>query len=183
MGKFLKNLSKAFIEEVPGDNYDMPVDVTDVDEEVIEAVEVKLEDVDVSTLIDDIYTQNDLLDRSRSIFKVEELITSLPKEMATNTKKASVLAILGSFNLTATEIVEDGENRLNVLDSVKTKVDTDSKTAIANKEAQIEELKKNIETLAVEIINEQDKMKKSDEIILSEIEKINALIQFVGGEN
>lgn len=180
MGNFFKNIGKAFIEEVPSDNYEAPINVESVEEE---AMEVELEGVDVNTLIDDIYTQNDLFDKTRSIFKVEELITSLPKEMATNTKRASVLAILSSFNLTATEIVEDGENRLDVLDGVKAKVDTDSKIAIADKEAQIEELKKNIETLTVEIANEQEKMKKSDEIISSEIEKVKALIQFVGGEN
>ena len=178
---FLQKIGKALIEEVPTENEVMSMDMEAITIE--DVIDVELESVDTNTLINDIYTQNDLFDMSRSIFKVEELITSLPKEMTTSTKRASVLAILGSFNLTATEIVEDGENRLGILDRVKTKVDTDSKIALTDKEAQIEELKKNIETLAVEIINEQERMKKSDEIILSEIERINALIQFVGGEN
>lgn len=178
MGLF-KAIGRAFVEEVPTENYDVLVDTETVVEEVVEA---DLTGVDVNTLIDDIYTQNDLFDKSRSIFKVEELIASLPKEMATDTKKSSVLAILGSFNLTATEVVEDGEKRVGVLNSIKAKIDGDCMNAIADKEAQIEEFKKTIETLTVEISNEQDKMKASDEIILNEAAKVNNLIKFIGGE-
>ena len=176
----LKTIGKAFIEEVPTENYETSIDVTSFEEE---AVEVQLEGVDTNTLIDDIYAQNDLFDKSKSIFKVEELISSLPKEMATDTKKASVLAILSNFNLTATEISDDGEKRIDVLNGVKEKIDTDCKNAIADKEMQIENLKKTIETLTVEIANEQEVMKISDDTIANETTRIESLIKFVGGEN
>lgn len=178
---FLKNISKAFIEEVPADNYDIPIDVEVIEEEAVS--EVKIESVNASTLIGDVYTQNNLFDMSQSIFKVEELIASLPKEMATDTKKASVLAILSSFGLTATEVVDDGEKRMSVLSNVKDKIDMDCKTTISNKEIEIEDLKKAIENLTVEIANEQEKMKLSDEAILAEMSKVESLIKFVGGEN
>lgn len=179
MGLF-KTIGKAFIEEVPMENYEEPVDMNAFEEDIVEA---ELEEVDTNTLIEDIYTQNDLFDKSRSIFKVEELIASLPKEMVTDTKRASVLAILGSFNLTATEVLEDGEKRIDVLNSIKTQVDVDCQNSIVNKEAEIEELKKSIANLTVEIANEQEMMKISDEIILNEITKINNLVKFIGGEN
>lgn len=175
---FLKNL---FIEEVPNDNYDIPVDMGVIEEEM--TPEVKIESVNASTLIADVYAQNDLFDMSQSIFKVEELIASLPKEMATDTKRASVLAILGSFGLTATEVVDDGDKRISVLSGVKDKIDMDCKTTISNKEIEIEDLKKAIENLTVEIANEQEKMKLSDEAILAEMSKVENLIKFVGGEN
>lgn len=178
---FLKNLKGAFIEEVPNENYDIPMDMGMIEEEMMP--DVKIETVNASTLISDVYTQNNLFDMSQSIFKVEELIASLPKEMATDTKRASVLAILGSFNLTATDVVADGEKRMLVLDGVKNKIDTDCKTTIANKEIEIEDLKKAIENLTVEIANEQEKMKLSDEAIVAEMSKIENLIKFVGGEN
>lgn len=179
MGLF-KAIGKAFVEEVPVENYEESMDMNVFEEDVVEA---ELEEVDTNTLIEDIYTQNDLFDKSRSIFKVEELIASLPKEMVTDTKRASVLAILGSFNLTATEVLEDGEKRIDILNRIKTQVDTDCQNAIVNKEAEIEELKKSIANLTVEIANEQEKMKTSDEIILNEITNINGLIKFIGGEN
>lgn len=176
----LQKIGRALIEEVPTENEDISFDMTTV---VMEDVtEVELESVNTSTLIDDIYTQNDLFDMSRSIFKVEELIASLPKEMATDTKRASVLAILGSFNLTATEVVEDGEKRFNVLLNIKDKIDKDCRNVIADKESQIEELKKAIENLTIEIANEQEKMKQSDDAILVEVAKVENLIKFVGGE-
>lgn len=181
MGKFLTSIKKAFVEEIPAEDYEMPVNTAVYEEE--EVVEAELEGVDVNTLIDDIYTQNNLFDKSRSIFKVEELISSLPKEMVTDTKRASVLAILGSFNLTATEVSEDGEKRIDILNDIKGHIDTDCQNAIADKEIQIEEFKKAIAALTVEIANEQEKMKKSDEIITSEIAKVGALIRFIGGEN
>lgn len=179
MGLF-KAIGKAFIEEVPAENYEVPVSMDAFEEDVVEA---ELEEVDTNTLIEDIYVQNDLYDKSRSIFKVEELIASLPKEMVTDTKRSSVLAILSSFDLTATEVLEDGEKRIDILNRIKTQVDVDCKDAIVNKEAQIEELKKSIANLTVEIADEQEKMKTSDEIILNEISKINNLVKFIGGEN
>ena len=177
---FLKTIGRAFVEEVPAEEHEEAVCVDTVEENLVEA---ELEGVNVNTLIDDIYAQNDLLDKSRSIFKVEELIASLPKEMVTDTKRASVLAILGSFNLTATEVLEDGEKRIDVLHSIKEQIDADCRNAVLDKEAQIEELKKTIASLSVEIANDQDRMKTSDEIILVEVEKIKSLVGFIGGEN
>lgn len=177
---FFKTIKGAFIEEIPNENYDI---LTEDIEITMAETDVELEGVNTNTLINDVYTQNDLFDMSRSIFKVEELIASLPKEMATDTKRASVLAILGSFNLTATEVVEDGEKRVGVLKGVKDKIDSDCKFTITEKENQIEEFKKAIEALTIEIANEYEKMKKSDEIVLAEISKVEALVNFVGGEN
>lgn len=177
---FFKTIKGAFIEEIPNENYDI---LTEGIEITTAETDVELEGVNTNTLINDVYTQNDLFDMSRSIFKVEELIASLPKEMATDTKRASVLAILGSFNLTATEVVEDGEKRVGVLKGVKDKIDSDCKFTITDKEAQIEEFKKAIEALTIEIANEYEKMKKSDEIVSAEISKVEALVNFVGGEN
>lgn len=177
---FFKTIKGAFIEEIPNENYDI---LTEDIEITMAETDVELEGVNTNTLINDVYTQNDLFDMSRSIFKVEELIASLPKEMATDTKRASVLAILGSFNLTATEVVEDGEKRVGVLKGVKDKIDSDCKFTITEKETQIEEFKKAIEALTIEIANEYEKMKKSDEIVSAEISKVEALVNFVGGEN
>ena len=170
----------GLVEEVPTNNYDEAVEEYSYEEETVEA---ELESVNTETLIDDIYAQNNLADKSRSIFKVEELISSLPKEMVTETKRNSVLAILGSFNLTATDVVTDGEERVKILTSIKEQVDSDSKMTVAEKEAQIEELKKSIEVLTVEIANEQENARISNETISAEVVKVESLVKFVGGVN
>lgn len=170
----------GLVEEIPEKNYDIAVEEYSYEEETVEA---ELDSVNTETLIDDIYAQNNLADKSHSIFKVEELISSLPKEMATETKRNSVLAILGSFNLTATDVVTDGEERVKILTSIKEQVDSDSKITIAEKEAQIEEFKKSIEALTIEIVNEQEKVRISNETISAEVAKVESLIKFVGGVN
>lgn len=170
----------GLVEEVPSSNYDEAVEEYSYTEETVEA---ELAEVNTDTLIDDIYAQNNLADKSRSIFKVEELISSLPKEMATETKRNSVLAILGSFNLTATDVVTDGEERVKILTSIKEQVDSESKVVVADKEAQIEELKKAIEVLTIEIANEHEKARISNETISAEVVRIETLVRFAGGVN
>ena len=132
-------------------------------------------------MIEDIYTQNNLYDKSQSIFKVEELINSLPKEMVTETKRASVLAILVSFGLTATEVALDGEKRIEILSGVKEKINSDSENLILEKEEKIEEFKKAIADLETEIADERNEAKVSNEAILAEFSRISELVKFVGG--
>ena len=126
----LKSIGKAFVEEVPTENNEVNEDFHSFEEG---RVEVELDSVNTDTLIDDIYTQNDLYDKSQSIFKVDELINSLPKEMVTETKRTSVLSILSSFGLTATEVVDDGEKRIEVLNGIKEKINTESGNSISEK--------------------------------------------------
>lgn len=175
----LKSIGKAFVEEVSMESNE----VEDFHTYEEEKVEVNLDCVNADTLIDDIYTQNDLYDKSQSIFKVEELINSLPKEMVKETKRASVLSILSSFGLTATEVSNDGERRIEVLDSVRVKINTESSDLILEKEDKIEEFKKAIAVLEAEISNEMSNIKISSETISTEINRIRELVKFVGGTN
>lgn len=178
----LKSISKAFVEEVPIEKHDEII-YTEGVYPVEETPNAELDNVNVDTLIEDIYAQNNLSDKSQSIFKVEELIASLPQEMVTETKRTSVLAILGSFNLTATDVITDGEDRVKILSSIKEQINEENKILVAEKEAQIEELKKSIASLTIEISEEQEKTRVSNESITKEVETIESLIKFVGGVN
>ena len=171
----------GLVEEVPSDNFVVSTEYDIVDD--VDVVEAELESVNVDTLIDDIYAQNELADKSSSIFKVEELIASLPKEMVTDTKRNSVLAILGSFNLTATDVTTDGEERVKVLSAIKQQVTEATEISTADKEMQIEELKKQIAALTVEIANEREQTRISSETIDKEVSKIEELVKFIGGVN
>lgn len=177
---FLKSIGKALVEEVPTENNGTEIGTYSFEEE---SVEVELESVNTDTLIDDIYAQNNLYDKSQSIFKVEELINSLPKEMVTETKRSSVLSILGSFGLTATEVTEDGDKRIEMLSGVKEKINSESENEIKDKETKIEELKKTIANLEIEIASKQNETKVSNETISTEISRIKELVKFVGGAN
>ena len=171
-------LKKLFVEEIPNETENYDVETTAYEEL---AVEVELEDVNTDTLIEDIYVQNDLYDKTKSIFKVEELINSLPKEMVTETKKTSVLATLGVFGLTVTDVTLDGDSRVDVLNGILTKILGEGNDNVASKEAEIEEHKKEIARLEKEISDQKTEMKVSADTINTEITRISDLVKFIGG--
>lgn len=176
---FFKDL---FIEEVPS-----KIQLETYEEDNIYCDEVtvsaELDNVNVNTLIEDVYVQNDLFDKTKSIFKIEELINTLPKEMVTATKKTSVLAALGVFGLTVTDVTFDGENRINVLSSILSKIIEDGSKNISEKEAEIENYKKQIASLEKEIADIKTEVSSSENIINSEITRITELIKFIEGGN
>lgn len=170
-----------FVEKVPEEeNYEVGTDYSVEDS----TVPVELDEVHTDTLIDDIYAQNELSDRSKSIFKIEELINSLPKEMVTETKRGSVLATLGVFGLTVTDVTLDGEQRMDVLNSVLVKILDDGNANVTDKETEIENHKKEIARLEKEISDQQSEMKISENNINTEVGRISGLIKFIeGGDN
>lgn len=169
-----------FVEKVPEEeNYDVDTDYSVEDTEVL----VELDEVHTDTLIEDIYAQNELSDKSKSIFKIEELINSLPKEMVTETKRGSVLATLGVFGLTVTDVTLDGEQRVDVLNSVLAKILDDGNQTVSNKETEIENHKKEIAKLEKEITDQQSEMKISENNINTEVGRITGLIKFIEGGN
>lgn len=169
-----------FVEQVPDENN---TELYETESNFVEEapVAVELDDVNVNTLIDDIYAQNDLIDKTKSVFKIEELINSLPKEMVTETKRTSVLAALGVFGLTVTDIGIDGENRVNVLNGVLTKITTENGNSISEKETEIEELKRQIASLEKEIADIKAETTSSQNMINAETERIINLIKFIEG--
>lgn len=174
---FLKGL---FVEEIPNEEEMYEVESSYVEED---NVEVELDSINTDTLITDIYAQNELFDKTKSIFKVEELINSLPKEMVTETKKTSVLATLGVFGLTVTDVTLDGESRIDVLSGVLTKILDEGSDTVMSKETEIEEHKKEIVRLEKEISDQKNEMKVSEDTINTEISRITSLVKFVEGGN
>lgn len=174
---FFKDL---FIEEVPNK---VQSDVCEEEniycDEV--TVNVDLNNMNTHTLVEEAYIQNELFDKAKSIFKIEELINSLPNEMVTETKKTSVLAALSVFGLTVTDITADGESRINVLSNVLSQIIKDSNKNISEKETEIENYKKQIAVLEKEIADIKAEVSSSESVINSEITRITELIKFIDG--
>lgn len=146
------------------------------------SVDANVEGVTTENLVDDIYKANSLEDLSKSIFKVDEVINSLPKEMATETKKATVLAILTSFGLTTDEVIQDGITRIDFLKSAMNEILTKNNSEIESSNISIEEHKKEIEELSKHITNLVVVNKNCEDTVEQELSKIEELIKFVGGE-
>lgn len=145
-------------------------------------VEANVDGVTNENLVSDIYNANSLSDLSKSIFKVEELIDSLPKEMATDTMRTSVLAILSSFGLTVDEVVEDANTRINLLNAAMNEIVDKNTIEINESNATIENLKKQIEDLQKIISDLLVENKTCKDKVEQEVNRIENLIKFVKGE-
>lgn len=172
MGRF-KNF---FVEEAPQEE----IEVSDYEYE--ESIDVNTENVTQDNLIGDIYDANDLSDVSKSIFKVEELLNSLPKEMPNDTKKTTVLSILGSFGLTVDEVVADGEGRIEVINGSFEKIKSDNEEVITDNSASIEQKKIEIQELEKDNSDRTQVIKDTRDKVDSEAKRINDLIKFIKGE-
>lgn len=134
------------------------------------------------SLVDDIYSKNGLSDQSRSIYKVDMFMNTLPKEMPIVTKKATVIGILKAAGLTAEEVLEDGDNRKAVLSKVRAEIDRSNNNEISEAEKMIEQLKAEIEEYNLKIYNSRTEMAAADERIDLELKVIEELQDFMGGD-
>lgn len=146
-----------------------------------EDMDVNVENVTQDNLIFDIYNQNGLSDLSKSIFKIEELINSLPKEMPNETKKTTVLSMLSIFGLTAEEVMCDGNERCSVIDVALSAITTENNDVIENNNACIEQKKLEIQELEKDNAERLLLIKNTDNKIENEIKRIEGLIKFIGG--
>lgn len=151
-------------------------DVTYFDSDLAEA---DTEGVTQENFINDIYENNELSDVSRSVFKVEELIKSLPKEMPTETKKTTVHSILQSFGLTVNEIISDADKRISIITAALKSVSEENSEVIFRNEKDIELKKTEISELEKDTSKRKEFISDSEEKAKEEIERIQSLKDFV----
>lgn len=177
MGK-LKNF---FFEENEMNNNDRePAYYENEEESYLE--DVNTEGVTQDHFVRDVYDNNELSDMSRSIFKVEELINSLPKEMPTKTKKSTVNSILNSFGLSVSEVLDDALKRTELLESAVKNVTDKYDASIAENEMLIEAKKKEIADLEKDIAEKQRFISDVRENVEAESSRIDKLATFIGQE-
>lgn len=173
----LNKIGKALVEQVPDEN-DLIMEYNSYDD-IVEDVNVNLDVKE--NVVEDIYASNNLSDTSKSIFKVEEAMNSLPKNMVTEAKKTSVVAILSMLGLSDTVVVLDGEKRIDTLTAAKAQMNTATDNEIFAMETTIEEFKQKIADLESNIAMAKEEMKTVNSDIETEVEKIKSLIDFISG--
>lgn len=185
MGKDSKKSFKdLFVTEVPNGHPSSQRDTSTYvpsfeEEEPVEAEAVDL--VDRDTFIESIYQKNNIADKSTSIFKVDDVMKTLPIEMANEAKRNTVLGILTSFSLTSIDVVADGENRIAILSAVDSQIKETNQSEINNREAKIEDLKQQIAELNKEVSELKEITSTSETLINEETKKIQSLVDFIIG--
>lgn len=139
--------------------------------------------VDETLSIEDIYNKFGLSDVSKSIFKVNEFNDVLPKELSTDSRRASVLGILNASGLNVELLVSDATSRIEALNTTKTAF-SDETTSIINKcQEQIAELEKQIDQFKDTMNNRKISQETQDEIIKAEVDKVEKIINFINPTN
>lgn len=148
-----------------GDNFDVNVNTADISENVVE----------------DIYAQNNLSDKSDSIFTVSALIDTLPAEMTTEKKKVTVHNILKVSGKSVEALLLDASNRIEILNAAKDKIISEKSTEVETAKNDIEDLKKAIEAATIVIQKAEKTIENTEDAINSEVKAINALTDFCNG--
>ena len=111
-------------------------------------------DVEISSgenIVADIFSQNDLADKSDSIYTVQALIATLPSEMTTVKKQATVSGILAVSGKSVSSLLDDAQNRMNILQAAQEKIISTRSAEIESANADIESLNGAIEAATIKI--------------------------------
>lgn len=152
-------------------------------ENIEPAVEVaEVDTSDSENVIAEIYTANNLENLNRSIFKVEDLMKTLPAEMPTAAKRTTVESIMATVGLDVAYTIEDGEMRMKILAASLDKTNSAVNKDITEAENKIEELKQEIANGEKLIADSKATLKSFTEDVNAETERIEGLIKFIKGE-
>lgn len=147
--------------------------------------ETKVKNTELEGLIENIYSENNLSDKAKSIFKVDEAISALPNEMPHFQKLNSVISILQITGLSKEEVIADANNRLSILNGAKQYINKLNFEDIVSSEQEINKLNEMINTINQSIYQTKVRDEKTTNKINEEIEKITKLFNFLeeDGEN
>ena len=172
------------VERVEEDVHEYDVSMEESYEEEVSHVNIEgvTQDNLQENLVAEIYNANGLFDMSDSIFKVEEISKSLPATMTTDAKKASVIGILGSFNLTAEQLINDASERIDMLLGAEKRINETNMSVIDAKKQEIENAKKLIEECEKTIAEHEQVISTSVDLIQEEVKRVTELKEFLGGK-
>ena len=147
-----------------------------------EIIANNVESFDEENYINDVYAANDLIDTSKSIYRVNEVIKSFPSEMPTAVKRTSVQAILNTFGITVQDVVADSEVRQHILQKVNQDFITGKMDEVKELNHSIEQRKIEIAKMEKQVIQLTKEAETSDDLISNEIELIRKVTGFLEGE-
>ena len=144
-------------------------------------VEVDAEINSTANVVEEIYAQNNLSDKSNSIYTVQALISTLPTEMTTAKKQSTVSGILMVSGKSVADLLNDAQDRIDTLCAARDKIVGDRTDEIAVANSDIEELKKAIEAATIKIKEAEDIIEATKKSVNDEIDVIDELVKFCEG--
>lgn len=139
-------------------------------------------EVDLSQLlqIETIYEKTGLSGKEASIFKVAEIVESLPEELSTRQKRAVALKLLGTMHLCLEELLIDGQQRLTALMEAESKFNEETEMNVTSFKEEIKRMESRIDELKEKVIFSQKQNEAETVLLEEEIDKVNHLLVFIG---
>lgn len=134
----------------------------------------KLED-EVRKLIAKLYA----IDTSPNVFKIQEILDGLPKELTTDSKRSTVINILQSFNLDPDDLFEDGLEKLRLLADNEDNEQRVAEDAISEANEKAEELRKELSMQERIIANNQAYQTVVATEFMKETKRVHRLLEFI----
>ena len=134
-----------------------------------------------TNIVADIYAQNDLGNKSDSIYAVQAFIATLPAEMTTAKKQSTISGILAVSQKSVADLVADALHRMDVLRAAKEKIVGERTNEIATANGDIEALKQAIEAATIKIKEAEDIIAATNKSIDDELKTISDLVEFCNG--
>ena len=150
---------------------------TPVFETTQETVAAEMDNSDLIS-IDNIYTENGLANKEKSIYKVNEIIAALP-DMPTDSKKASVIGMLTVSKIGISEIEDDAKERTDRIISVLDNFTSETQRIVDAAEEQINEKLKEIEDLKNRISNRKQLQEMQSKLCENELDLIASTVKFI----
>lgn len=159
-----------------------PIDISVAFEVSVEPqANVDAEIASKENIVEQIFAQNNLADRSDSIYTVQALIATLPDEMTTAKKQNTVSGILVVSGKSVATLIEDATTRIEILKAAETKIVEEKTAEIEDANADIEELKKAIEAATIKIKEAEGIIEQAKKEVGDEIATITGLSDFCAG--
>ena len=165
---------------VERENVDVQVPVTMSEAPTVEA---NAEINSTENVIDEIYAQNGMSNKDNSIYAVQSFIDTLPAEMTTAKKQSTVNGILMVSGKSVNSLIDDAQNRIDVLCAARDKIVSDRESEIAVASADIEALKQAIEVATIKIKEAEEIIAATKDSVGDEINVIDNLVKFCEGMN
>lgn len=156
---------------------------TEVSNEEQVSIDVSADINSAVNVIDEIYDQNSLADKSDSIYTVQALINTLPNEMTTAKKQTTVSGILMVSGKSVERLLNDAQNRINTLSVARDEIVNEKSAEIDEATRDIESLKEAIEAATIKIKNATEIIDATDKAVDNEIDVIDGLVKFCEGMN
>ena len=149
------------------------------DEITLDSLDEHLE-LDKLLKIDQIYKKFDLADELKNnVHIVDRFLKALPENLPTDVKRHSVHNIIMASGMNLNTLMEDGNRRLNLLDAILDHYTRHTVSIIEENEASVARLQEQIRHHQAMIDRRKKLQEEQKQILQYEIQKIEAIIEFV----